>query len=143
MVSVYLLVVIYLFYKKETFSKKEVGILLSVFAVIFLFSMVGNGRSYTASSFNVSYPLSKCNVTKENGKVIVVTPDSRKFVVKSDCFTIYEAADKTAETVEVAGQTRVYTSNAPDFVYKMYYLEDVAPSTEYVVSSINVSKVKN
>lgn len=140
LISIYVLVLFWRYRNKDVVPKNEFIVTSSIFAVIFLLSMVCIGRSYTSTDFHIEYPAKTCKITNENNNVVITAPDSRKFVVGKDKFTTYEAPTKDSEMVEVIGQNRIYNSDAPSFLYKWYFLEDAEPSTECVIEAVNISK---
>ena len=142
LMSAYIGILILVYRKKEEISKKDITLVAAGFLVLFSLCIICNGRSYTSSNFHANYAARMCKITHEKDNVIVNAPDSRTFVVSKDSVVTYEAPDKNSETVEVTGQARNYTPDAPAFLYEMYFLEKPAPSTEYVVESVNLSVAK-
>ena len=123
-------------------SKGELTVLLAFYLITMLVTVICHGRSYTANPFRMEYNAQMCHITQEKKVITVQTPDARTFAVRPDQFITYEAPDKASEMVEVEGSLRVYSSDAPEWLYKLYFMEDPKPSTEYVIDRINVSKAK-
>ena len=141
MISILFIIVLWRCYKNNrTVTRAELSALLVFYFVTMLIVMVCHSRTYTASPFRMEYNAQMCHINKTKDLVTVQTPDARTFAVRADQYVIYEAPNKESEVVEVDGSLRIYSHDAPEWLYKLYFMEDPIPSTEYVIDRINVSK---
>ena len=110
-----------------------------IFAMILLaISSIASSRTYDTERFSVSFPASECQIKESKGMTTIVH-DNVSYVFPTKEIVVYDAENKASEQIEISGERRKYTNDAPDFLYEAYYLRKPHPETTTVTLVVNRS----